>query len=328
MPLNQLKRREIIALLGVASVTWPLVARAREPAKLPVIGFLGSTSASIASPRIAVFEQRLHDLGWIDGRTVAINYRWADGVTERFGEIAAEFVRLKVDVIVTWGLATALAAKAATSTIPIVFALVTDPLAAGLVASLARPGGNATGLSSQHADTAGKRLGLLRDMVPSLRRLAILANIDNPGPLAEMRDVEALARSTGLEVARLEIRRVEDIAPSLEAIEGRADALYVVADALISNNRVQINTLAMNERLPTMHGFQEIVAAGGLMSYAPNYLDLFRRAAEYVDKILRGATQTISRSSSRPSSIWLSISGPPIRSTSPSRRRCWRLPTK
>ena len=233
--------------------------------------------------------QRLRELGWIEGRTITIEYRWAEGRDERFAEIAAEFVRLKVDVIVTSGTPQVLAAKQATSVIPIVFATAGDPVGSGLVASLARPGGNATGLSSQVADLAGKRLELLREIVPGLRRLAIMGNVGNPFTVLELGEVQAAAGALGLEVHTLEIRRAQDIAPAFEALKGRADALYVCIDALANANRIRINTLALGARLPTMHGSRDYVEAGGLMSYGPNYPDLFRRAADYVDKILHGA---------------------------------------
>jgi putative tryptophan/tyrosine transport system substrate-binding protein len=283
-----IQRREFIFVLGGATVAWPLAARAQHRRGQPTVGFLAPTTPSIASERIAVFARRLRELGWIEGQTIAIEYRWAGGNTKRFAEIAAEFVQLKVDVIATWGTATAVAAMQATSAIPIIFTIVGDPVGSGLVASLAHPGGNVTGLSTQHAETAGKRLELLREVVPNLHRLAIMANIGNSGPAEEMHEVRAKARMLGLEVTPLEIRRAEDIAPGIEALKGQAQALYVAGDALINSNRDRINSLALDARLPTMHGFREITAAGGLMSYAPNYPDLFRRAADYVDKILRG----------------------------------------
>jgi putative ABC transport system substrate-binding protein len=233
--------------------------------------------------------QRLRELGWIEGRTVAVEVRWAEGRNERFAEIAAEFVRLKVDVIVTAGTAAVVTAKQATSVIPIVFAVAGDPVGTGLVASLARPGGNVTGLSNQSADLAGKRLELLREVVPSLRRLAILANAGSPIGVLEMREAQAAARTLGFEVATVEIRRAQDIAPAFDALKGPADALYVCSDPLVTTNRVRINTLALGARLPTMFGLREYVEAGGLMSYGPNQADLYRRAADYVDKILRGA---------------------------------------
>jgi ABC-type uncharacterized transport system substrate-binding protein len=283
-----MKRRDFITLLGGAAAAWPLTGRAQQPAKLPTIGFLGTTAASGWHAWSAAFVQRLSELGWIEGRTVAIEYRWAEGRSERHAEIAAEFVRLKVDVIVTAGNAV-LAAKRATSAIPIVFAIGADPVGAGLVASLSRPGGNVTGLSVQRTDTAGKRLEILREVLPGLRRLAILANVGFPDSVREMGEVEATARTLGFAVAKLEIRRAEDIVPAFEALKDDGDALYVCSDALVNTNRIRINTLALAARLPTMHGVREFVEAGGLMSYGPSYPDLFRRAADFVDKILRGS---------------------------------------
>ena len=282
-----MRRREFITVLGGAAM-WPLAARA-QPAKLPTIGFLGPLTPSVQSKWTAAFVQRLRELGWIEGRTVAIEYRWADGRSERFAEIAAEFVRLKVSVIVTAGTAAVVAAKQATSVIPIVFATAGDPVGTGLVASLARPGGNVTGLSNQSADLAGKRLELLREVVPSLRRLAIMANIGSPIGVLEMGEVQAAAGTLGLEVATLEIRRAEDIVPAIEALKGRTDALYVVTEPLVNASRIRISTLALGARLPTMHGTRDYIEAGSLMSYGANYPDMFWRAADYVDKILRGA---------------------------------------
>jgi putative tryptophan/tyrosine transport system substrate-binding protein len=275
-------------LLGGA-VASPIAARAQQPAKLPIIGFLGAATPSARSQWVAAFVQRLHELGWIEGRTVAIEYRWAEGRSERFAEIAAEFVRLKVDVIVTYATPPVIAAKEATAVIPIVSAVMGDPVGTGLVASLARPGGNVTGLSNQTADLAGKRLELLREFVPGLRRLAVLANVSNPTTVLEMGEVQAAARALGLDVVTLEIRRPEDIAPAFETLKGRAQALYVAGDPLVLVHRVRINTLALVARLPATYNQREYVEAGGLMSYAPNFPDLFRRAADFVDKILRGA---------------------------------------
>jgi putative ABC transport system substrate-binding protein len=281
-------RRQFITLLGGAAAAWPLVAHAQQAGKLPTIGFLGATTPATWSLFVAAFVQRLRELGWSEGRTIAIEYRWAEGRGERFAEIAAEFVRLKVDVIVTAGGAV-LAAKQATSLIPIVFAVAADPVGGGLVASLVQPGGNVTGLSTQTAETAGKRLELLREIVPGLRQLAIMANAGYPAAVLEMAEVQVAARTLGLEVTTLEIRRAENIAPAFEALRGRVEALYVCADPLVTTNRVRINTLALAARLPVMHGVREYVEAGGLMSYGPNFPELFRRAADYVDKILRGA---------------------------------------
>ena len=285
--MSGLKRREFITLLGGAAA-WPLAARAQQAAKLPTIGFLGYSSPSAASTWVAAFVQRMRELGWIENRDIAIEYRWAEGRIERLAEIATEFVQLKVRVIVTYGTPGALAAKQATSVIPIVFALVGDPVGTGVVTTLARPGGNLTGLSNQSIDLHGKRIDLLREVVPSLRRLAILGNSDNPSSALEMKDVQSAARNAGIEVGTFEIRRADNITPTFEALAGRVDALYVATDMLMLTNRVRINTLALGAKLPTMHGARQYVEAGGLMSYGTNYAAQFQRAADYVDKILRG----------------------------------------
>ena len=283
-----MKRRAFITLLAGAAA-WPLAARGQQPGKLPTIGFLGQSTRSAGSEWVAAFVQRLRELGWIESRTVAIEYRWAEGRDERFAEIAAEFVRLKVDIIVTSGTPQVLAAKQVTSVIPIVFATAGDPVGNNLVASLARPGGNTTGLSNQMTDIAGKKLELLREVVHGLGRLAIMGNVGNPAVVLEMGEVQAAAATLGLEVHTLEIRQAQDITPAFEALKGRADALYVCIDALVNANRIRINTSALGARLPTMHGSRDYVEAGGLISYGPNTPNQFRRAADYVDKILRGA---------------------------------------
>ena len=246
MQLHLLQRREFITLLGGAAA-WPLAARAQQPGKLPTIGYLGATTPTAESQRVAALVQRLREFGWIESRNLTIECRYAEGRSERYAELAAEFVRLNVDVIVTYGTPAVAATKQATAVIPIVFAVAGDPIGSGLVASLPRPGGNVTGLSLQKTDVADKRL------------------------------------------ATFEIRRAEDIAPTFEALKGRADALYVCGDPLVDTNRVRIITLALGARLPSISDFPEYVEAGGLMSYGPNFADLFRRAAGYVDKILLGA---------------------------------------
>jgi putative tryptophan/tyrosine transport system substrate-binding protein len=280
-------RREFITLLGGAAAAWPLTARAQQAGKLPTIGFLGATTPSAAGLWLAAFVQRLRELGWMEGRNVAIEIRWGEGRPERFAEIAAELVRRKVDIILTSG-AGVLAAKQATSIIPIVFATANDPIGSGFVASLARPGGNITGLSLQNTDSASKRLELLREVVVGLRRLAILTNVSYGAAVAELREAHATARASGLEVITLEIQRSEDVAPAFEALNDPIGALYVCSDPLTLTNRIRINTLALSARLPTIYGNREFVEAGGLMSYGPNFLDLYRRSASYVDKILRG----------------------------------------
>ena len=283
-----MRRRQFLGVLSGAAA-WPLAASAQGARKLPTIGLLSGAAPSVEGQRIAAFVQRLRELGWIDGRTVAIEYRWGEGRSKRFADIAAEFVRLKVDVILAAGTAPALAAKQATGDIPVVFALAGDPVGTGLVASLARPGGNVTGQSNQAIDVADKKVELLREVVPALRRLAILANVDYPGGALEISEIHEAARKLGLDVVTSEIRRAEDIAPVIEALKGSAEAIYIVGDPLVNTNRVRINTLALAARLPTIYVQREPVEAGGLMSYGPNFPDLFRRAAEFVDKILRGA---------------------------------------
>jgi putative tryptophan/tyrosine transport system substrate-binding protein len=246
------KRREFISLLG-GGAAWPLAARAQQSG-MPRIGFLGPLSEQTG-----------------------------------FAELAAELVQRKVSVIVTAGTEPTLAVKHATASIPIVFAATGDPVGTGLVESLASPAGNVTGLSNQSADLNGKRIDLLREVVPNLRKLALMANVASPIGVLEMREVEEVCRILGLEVFRLEIQRAEDIEPAIEKVRGRADALVVVTEPLANTNRMRINILALGARLPTMHGTRTYVEAGGLMSYGADYNDLFRRAATYVDKILRGA---------------------------------------
>ena len=287
MQFDQLKRREFITLLG-GTAAWPLAARAQLSAKLPTIGYMGANTPEASSANTAAFVQRLRELGWIEGRTVAVQFRWAEGRKERFEEIAMEFVRLKVDVIATHGNETVKAVKGATSVIPVVFATAGDPVGTGLVASLARPGGNVTGLSLQQTDLAGKRVEVLREAVPRFRRLAVIANIGNPAAVLEMSEVQTAARTLGLDVTAFEIRQAEDIAAAFDALKHRAEALYVVGEPLTSTNQVRINTLALTTRLPAIYTSREFVASGGLMSYAPNFPDLYRRAADLVDKILRG----------------------------------------
>jgi ABC-type uncharacterized transport system substrate-binding protein len=281
-------RRQFISLLGGAAAAWPGVAWGQQPGKLPTIGYLGASTPAGQGQWLAAFLERLRELGWIEGRTVTIEVRWAENRTERYAEIAAEFVRLKVDVITTLGIAVP-ATKRATSTIPIVFAMDADPVGSGLVASLARPGGNVTGLSSQSPDTASKRLQLFGEVVPGLRRLAILGNSNWRGAMQEINEVQAVAPMLGLEIVdKLEIRRSDDIAAAFATLKSGAQGLYVSSDPLVNTNRVRIVTLALAARLPTSFVGRQYIEAGGLMAYGPNFLDLNRRAADFVDKILRG----------------------------------------
>src|SRR5262245_18328208 len=238
-----LKRRQFVTLLGGTAATWPFAARAQQ--KLPTIGFLGANSPAVQRQWTAAFVQRLRELGWTEGHNLAIEYRWAEGRFDRSPAIIAEFVRLKVDAIVTHATANVVAAKQATSAIPIIFTSVADPVGNNLVASLARPDGNVTGLSAQIADVAGKRLELLREIIPGLRRLALMANVGVANALLEMGEVQAAARTIGLDVATFEIRQTRDIEPALDASNYRADALYVRADPLFTSNRLRSNTLAL-----------------------------------------------------------------------------------
>ncbi|MFL6973427.1 MAG: ABC transporter substrate-binding protein [Xanthobacteraceae bacterium] len=281
-----MKRREFMTLLGGAVVAWPLRARA-QPGTLPTIGYLGPTTRLGESQQIEAFVQQLRKLGWIEGRNVAIEYQWVEGHSQRPAGIAAEFVRLNVDVIVTWATANVAAAKQATALIPIVF-VAADPVGTGLVASLAQPGGNATGLSVQMIELAAKRLEILREVVPDFRRLAIMAHVGGQGAMLEMAEVQATARNLGIEATTIELGRAEEIAPAFDKLKGRAEALYVCTDPLVNAYRARIAILAVGARLATMYGQHIYVEAGGLVSYGPNIPDLFRRAADFVDKILRG----------------------------------------
>jgi putative tryptophan/tyrosine transport system substrate-binding protein len=283
-----MRRREFIALVGSVTVL-PIVAFALEPGKQPTIGFLGATTPTIWSSFVAAFLQRLRELGWIDGHNLAIEYRWAEGREDRYDDLAADLVRHKVDVIVTGGTSAVIAVKQATSVIPIVFATAGDPVGTGLVASLSRPGANVTGLSNQQTDLASYRLELLREVVPSIKHVALLGNVSSPNVVLEMNAVQAAAPKLGVETIRLEIEKAGEIVSSIESLKGRADALYVSTDPLLTVNQVSINTLAIKERLPTINAFRQYVEAGALMSYGPNFPDLFRRAADLVDKILHGA---------------------------------------
>ena len=283
-----MRRRDFIAAVGGA-VAGPLAARAQQPAKQPTIGFLGSGTLEGQGQWVAAFLQRLRELGWIEGRNITIEYRWAEGNSDRADELAAELVRRRVDVIVTYANPIVLAVKRSTSTIPIVFAAAADPLGTGLVSTLARPGGNVTGLSVEATDLGSKRLELLRDVVPNFRRLGIMANVGNSASVLEMREVQSASGTLGLEVKTLDIRQAEDIARAFDEFKGHADALYVCIDTILFANRIRIITLALAARLPTMFTTREAVKAGGLMTYGPSFPELFRRAGDYVDKILHGA---------------------------------------
>jgi putative ABC transport system substrate-binding protein len=282
-----MRRRDFIAALGSASALWPVAARAQQPS-MPVIGYLGTGTSSTQREWLATFTQRLHELGWREGQNLKIEVRFGEGRNERFAEIAAEFAALKVNMIVSSGGAVP-AIMRTTSTIPTIFAGANDPVGSGYVTSLARPGGNVTGLSLQSADLVGKRLELLREVVPKLKHLAVIGSArDSRGSVVEIDQVKASAGAQDIALATFEIDGPQDLAPAFDVFKGKTEAVYVVSNPFTTTNRIGIVTLALGARLPTMFGFQDMVEAGGLISYGPDFLDLWRRAADYADKILRG----------------------------------------
>jgi putative ABC transport system substrate-binding protein len=285
-----LSRREFAALSGATLVPalLPLPALAQRNAQ-PVVGFLGATTPTVWSPFVAAFIGRLRELGWVDGRNMTIEYRWAEGRGNRYAEFAAELAQRNVNVIVTAGTGPTIAVMKAAPGIPIVFAAAGDPIGTKIVASLARPGGNVTGLSNQQTDLAGNRLELLHEVAPGVKRLGLLGNVGVPNVTLEMKEVQNVAAKIGVEVIPVEITKTDDLVPGIEGLRGRADGLYVCTDPLITTNAVRINTLAISLKLPTIYAFREYVRSGGLLSYGPNFPDLFRRAGDYVDKILKGA---------------------------------------
>ena len=290
--MRGLRRREFLTILSgaaMAPMIRPDVALGQQPHKSPTIGFLGATTPTIWSANVAAFQNWLRELDWIDGHNVTIEFRWGRGRDDRYAELADELAQQNVDIIVTAGTTAVIAVKKVTSTIPIVFAAAGDPVRTGLVSSLSRPGGNVTGLSNLQTDLGGRRLALLREVLPGLKRVAVLGNVDSPLITLEMEGVQADGTKLGLETFRLEVTKAEEIVPRIEALNGIADALYICSDPLLTTYRTRINTLAIAQKLPTINAFREYVVAGGLMSYGPNFPDLFRRSADYVDKILRGA---------------------------------------
>ncbi len=282
-----IRRRELICALGSA-VAWPFAARA-EQTKRRTIGLLGGATASAQAQWTAAFVQRLSALGWVEGHTIAIEYRWANGDFKRSPAIIAEFVRLKVDVIVTHATANVLAAKRVTSVIPIVFASAGDPIGNGIVASLARPGGNITGLSVESADAVPKLVEQARDLLPNLRRLGFLLQVGNPVTKLQERAAQATVEKLGLDMVVAEIHGAEEIASAIERLKGRVEALIVPSNPLYNLNRIEINALALSAQLPTIYFDKMYVEAGGLISYGVNWSSMWRRAADFVDKILRGA---------------------------------------
>jgi ABC-type uncharacterized transport system substrate-binding protein len=282
-----MRRREFITLLGGAMASWPLAVGAQQTAKLPRLGFL---TAGAGGPGLPALLEGLRQLGWIEGKTIVIEYRYAENRNDRLPELAAELVHLNVDVIVAAGTLAPLAAKHATTTIPIVMTSAGDPLGSGLVASLAQPGGNVTGLSLMMSDVSGKRLELLKELVPGLSPVAVLWNSTNPYPTIVFKETQDAARKLGIEVQPLEVKGPADFATVFGlARQKRPDAFFTIDDPLTVSQLNQILDFAAANRLPAMYALREYVAAGGLMAYGASVPDLYHRAATYVDKILRGA---------------------------------------
>ena len=282
-----MKRREFITLLGCA-VAWPLASRAQG--RIPRVGFMGNSTAALEANLVDSFREGLRELGYEEGRNIAIEYRWADGQYERFAALVTELIAAKVDVIVTAGTPAALAVKKATSTVPLVMVAVGDPVGTGLVPSLARPDGNLTGLSSVAPDLEGKRLELLREIVPSVSRIAVFLNSVNPFHATSMRQAQTAGKTLGIKVQQYDIRKSEDLDGAFAAIrKERPDALLILADRVFLHNRERIVDFTGEQHLPNVNAYKELVEAGGLISYGPSYEDMHKRAAIYVNKILKGA---------------------------------------
>ena len=322
-----MKRREFISLLGGAAA-WPLAARAQQPARVPRIGFLHYGSPG-PSPEVDAFRQGLRDLGYSEGQNITIEYRFAGGRVGQLAELAAELVGLKPDVIVTPTTPASVAAKQATSTIPIVIAGVADAVGAGLVANFARPGGNITGLTSISAELGGKRLELLRGVAPNCSRVAVLHNPADRSNVLVVKQLQEAAPALGLTLQTLEVREPGEFEGAFAAMtRERADALFGAAGVLTYEHRNAVVDLAAKSRIPAMWGHRQFVDAGGLMSYAVNFYDQCRQAATTWIRSSKEPSRATCPCSSRPSSSSLSISRPPRRSVSNFRRRCSRSPTR
>ena len=283
-----MRRREVLKLLGGAATAWPLAARAQH--KMPRVGFMGNSTAALEANLVNSFRAGLRELGYEEGRNIVIDYLWAEGNYERFPALVDQFIAAKVDVIVTAGTPAALAVKEKTKTVPLVVVAAGDPVGTGLVQNLARPEGNLTGLSSIAPDLEGKRLQLLREVVPTLSRVAMFFNSLNPFHVASVRQAGAAAQTLGLKLQPLDIRSADDFDSAFAAIrKERPDALFILADRVFLHNRQRIMDLAAEQRLPSINAYEELVEAGGLLSYGPSYEDMHKRAATYVDKILKGA---------------------------------------
>jgi putative tryptophan/tyrosine transport system substrate-binding protein len=282
-----MRRRDFIIVIGRAAVAWPVGVHAQH--KIPRIGFMGNSTAALETNLVDAFREGLRELGYEEGRNIAIEYRWADGNYDRFPTLAEELIAAKVDAIVTAGTPAALAVKRATTTVPLVMVAVGDPIGTGLVSSLARPGGNLTGLSSIAPDLEGKRLQLLREVVPALSHVAMFVNSLNPFHVSSMKQARAAAQAMGIKLQLHDIPKSEDLDDAFAAIrKERPDALLILADRVFLHNRQRMMDFTNEQRLPNVNAYKELVEVGGLMSYGPSYEDMHKRAAIYVDKILKG----------------------------------------
>ena len=286
-----MRRRNFITLLGIVVLATPLVAAAQGVGQPARIGFLGNSTAALEANLVGPFREGLRDLGYVEGENVKIEFRWAEGDYERFPALIAELVALKVDVIATAGTPATLALKKATSSIPVVMIAVGDPVGSGIVQSLSRPGGNITGLTSIAPELEGKRLQLLKEVIPELLRFAVLWNPSNHYMIATEQQVQAAARVLGLRVLSLGVQNLDELEKAFATIrKERPGAFNVLADRLFLHNRARIMEFAAQERLPGVHAYREMVEAGGLMSFGPSYAGMHRQAATYVDQILKGAS--------------------------------------
>jgi putative tryptophan/tyrosine transport system substrate-binding protein len=288
--MSDIRRREFITLLGGAAAAWPLAARAQQSAKVPRVGFMGNSTEVLEANLVGPFREGLRGLGYQEGQNIVIEYRWAEGKYERFPALIAELLAANVDVIVTAGTPASLAVKKATSSVPLVMIAVGEPVATGLVASLARPGGNITGVTSISPEIEGKRLELLREVVPGLSHIAVLWNAGSPVQVIQERETRVAAQALGMKMLSLGVRTLEEIEGAFATmLRERPEALFVLADRLFLHHRNRIMDFAVQHRLPGVHAYRELVEVGGLMSYGPSYADMHRRAATFVDKILKGA---------------------------------------
>jgi len=283
-------RVALTVTLGLTLLAAPLAADAQQAGKVYRVGFLGNSSAALEANLVGPFREGLRELGYVEGRNIVIEYRWAEGKYERFPALIAELAALNVDVIVTAGTPAALAVKRTTPSIPLVMAAVGDPIGVGLVASLARPGGNVTGLSAIAPELEGKRLELLREVVPKLSHIAVLWNPDNPFHAGSVKETRAAAQVLGIKAQLVGVRISEEFPAAFAAIvRERPGALLVLADRIFLHNRARIVDFGAKHRLPGVYPYRELVEAGGLMSFGPSYPGMHRRAAHYVDKILKGS---------------------------------------